>query len=389
MKKKISKQIIKALIKTLHKKKCSLHEPWFDRSEIKYLENAIKQNSVSTYGKETKIFESKIKKYTGSKYVYCMINGTSGIHLSLYLMGINHDSEVLIPALNYIASANATVYLGGIPHFIDVEEKTLGPDPVKLNAYLNNIAKIKNGVCYNKKTNRKIKILVLTHIFGHPSNLKEIIKVCKKFKIKIIEDAAEGLGTFYKKKHVGTFGTMGVLSFNGNKIITTGGGGAILTNSKKIAKRIESVSKNSRIKHAWEYKYNELGFNYRMPSINAQIGIAQIKKIKKFLNLKKKLFKKYKLAFKNIENVKIFEEPDDCKSNYWLQTLILKKPNINLQKYILSETNKKGYGTRPVWNLVSKSNHLKKFPRMRLKTASSLEKRIINLPSSPFLCNKR
>ena len=389
MKKKISKQIIKALIKTLHKKKCSLHEPWFDRSEIKYLENAIKQNSVSTYGKETKIFESKIKKYTGSKYVYCMINGTSGIHLSLYLMGINHDSEVLIPALNYIASANATVYLGGIPHFIDVEEKTLGPDPVKLNAYLNNIAKIKNGVCYNKKTNRKIKILVLTHIFGHPSNLKEIIKVCKKFKIKIIEDAAEGLGTFYKKKHVGTFGTMGVLSFNGNKIITTGGGGAILTNSKKIAKRIESVSKNSRIKHAWEYKYNELGFNYRMPSINAQIGIAQIKKIKKFLNLKRKLFKKYKLAFKNIENVKIFEEPDDCKSNYWLQTLILKKPNINLQKYILSETNKKGYGTRPVWNLVSKSNHLKKFPRMRLKTASSLEKRIINLPSSPFLCNKR
>lgn len=386
MKEKLSKQIIQALNKTLGKRKCSLHEPWFDNSEIKYLSEAIKKNSVSTYGNETKIFEKQIKRFTGSKYAYCVINGTSGIHLSLHLMDINKDSEVLIPALNYIASANATLYLGGVPHFIDVEEKTLGPDPKKLNLYLKKISVIKKGICYNKKTNRKIKILIVTHIFGHPANLDEIVKVCKKFKIKLIEDAAEALGSFYKKKHVGTFGIMGVLSFNGNKIITTGGGGAILTNSKKIAKKIENVSKSSRINHKWDYKFNKLSFNYRMPSINAQIGIAQIKKLSKFLNLKRKLFKKYKFAFKEVKNLKILEEPKFCKSNYWLQTIILDKPNSSLQKFIIFKTNKKGYGTRPVWNLISKSNHLKKFPKMKLKTALSLEKRIINLPSSPILC---
>jgi len=385
MKKRISNQIIKALSKTLSTKNCSLHEPWFDRSEIKYLSKAIKTKSVSTYGKETEIFENKIKKYTGSKYAYCTINGTSALHLSLYLLGINSQSEVLIPALNYIASANATLYLGGVPHFIDVEEKTLGPDPNKLNLYLKKNTKIKNGICFNKKTNRKIKVLIITHIFGHPSNLDELIKICKKYKIKILEDAAEGLGSFYKKKHVGTFGTIGILSFNGNKIITTGGGGAVLTNSKVIGKKIETIYKNSRVSHKWEYKFNQLGFNYKMPSINAHLGIAQIKKINKFLKLKRRLFKNYKNSFKGLNSIKIFEEPKNCKSNYWLQALVLNKPSLKLQKYILEESNKKGFGTRPVWSLLNKNKHLKKFPSMNLKNANNLEKRIINLPSSPFL----
>ena len=385
MKKNINREIINALIKVLGKKECSLHEPWFDGLEIKYLSNSIKRNSVSTYGHETKMFEDKLKKYTGAKYVCAIINGTSAIHLSLYLADIKKDDEVLIPALNFIASSSATMYLGATPHFIDVEENSLGPDAKKLDIYLAKITKIKNGKCFNKKTNNFIKAIVVTHIFGHPSDLTNLIKISKKYKIKLIEDAAEGLGSFYKNKHVGTFGLMGVLSFNGNKIITTGGGGAILTNSKKIANKINLISRNSKQGNKWEYKYSELGFNYRMPSINAQLGLAQIKKIVKFVSLKRKLYLRYRSAFKKVLGIKLFKEPKYSKSNYWLQAIVLDKPSIKNQRLILKRTNSIGFGTRPVWNLLNKNRHLKLCPSMNLDTAKDLEKRIINLPSGAKL----
>ena len=384
MQKKFILKFKNALNKVLKHKKCSLHEPIFDKIESNYLLNVLKKRSVSTYGKETTIFENKLKNFTKSKYAFCVINGTSGLHLSLFSLGVDNNCEVLIPALNYIASANAVIYCGGTPHFIDVEEKTLGPDAEKLDKYLKKISKLKNGILFNKRTGRTIKYIIITHIFGHAVDIGKIFKVCKKYRLKIIEDAAEGLGSYYKNKHLGTFGETGVISFNGNKIITSGGGGVILTNSKKISEKIRMMYTNSRKNHVWEYKFYDLGFNYKMPSLNAQLGIAQLKKLKKFLKLKRSLYKKYYRVFKNFSEFYLLKEPKFCKSNYWLQTIILKKSDPKLIKNILSETNKAGYGTRPVWSILNTNSHLRKYPSMNLNCARSLEKRIINLPSSPF-----
>ena len=381
--------IIKSIQDVTGNKKCSLHEPWFDKSEIKYLIKVIKSNSVSTYGRETVKFENEIKKFTGSKYAVALINGSTALYLSLYLIGVNRDTEVLVPALNYIASANAVVQLGGTPHFVDVEEQTLGPDVEKLDSYLSSKCKVINGFCYNKKTKKKIVAIVVTHIFGHPAKIKGILKLCSKYKIELIEDAAEALGSFYHGKHVGYFGRAGVLSFNGNKIITTGGGGAIITNSKKFADKIKLISTNFRKPHRWLYKHNELGFNYRMPSLNAQLGIAQIKKIKNFIKLKRSLYQKYKAAFTDIKELKLMKEMMGSKSNYWLQTLILNKADLKFRDLIIKKKNDLNIGTRPVWQTLNKNNHLKFYPKMDLKNAINLEKRIINLPSSPILCQKK
>jgi perosamine synthetase len=382
-------RIIKSIQEVTGNKKCSLHEPWFDKSEIKYLIKVIKSNSVSTYGGETVKFENEIKKFTGSKYAVALINGSTALYLSLYLIGVNRDTEVLVPALNYIASANAVVQLGGTPHFVDVEEQTLGPDVEKLDSHLSSKCKVINGFCYNKETKKKIVAIVVTHIFGHPAKIKGILRLCSKYKIELIEDAAEALGSFYHGKHVGYFGRAGVLSFNGNKIITTGGGGAIITNSKKFADKIKLISTNFRKPHRWLYKHNELGFNYRMPSLNAQLGIAQIKKIKNFIKLKRSLYQKYKAAFTDIKELKLMKEMTGSKSNYWLQTLILNKADLKFRNLIIKKTNDLNIGTRPVWQALNKNNHLKCYPKMDLKNAINLEKRIINLPSSPILCQKK
>tara|TARA_B100000963_G_scaffold269345_1_gene237486 strand:- start:1486 stop:2658 length:1173 start_codon:yes stop_codon:yes gene_type:complete len=389
MKNKNLNKIIKSIQKVTGKKRCSLHEPWFDKLETKYLNKAIKNNSVSTYGEETVKFEKEIKKFTGSNYAVALINGSTALYLSLYLIGVNRDTEVLVPALNYIASANAVVRLGGTPHFIDVEEQTLGPDVVKLDAYLLSKCKIINGICYNKKTKKKIVAIIATHIFGNPANIKGILKLCSKYKIELIEDAAEAFGSFYNGKHVGRFGKVGVLSFNGNKIITTGGGGAIITDSKKFADKIKLISTNYRKTHTWQFKHSALGFNYRMPSLNAQLGIAQIKKLKKFIKLKRLLFNKYKDSFIGVKGLKLLKEMRGSKSNYWLQTIILDKASVKFRDLILKKTNDLNIGTRPVWKILNENKHLKFYPKMNLKNAINLEKRIVNLPSSPILCQKK
>lgn len=390
MEKKNLYKIVKSIQKITGKKKSPLHEPWFNNLEIEYLHRVIKNNSVSTYGKETIKFEEEIKKFTGSNHAVALINGTTALYLSLYVIGVNRETEVLVPALNYIASANAVVRLGGTPHFIDIEEQTLGPDVERLDAYLSEKCKIINGVCYNKKTKKKIVAIIVTHIFGNPANIKKILKLCNKFKIELIEDAAEALGSFYKGKHVGCFGKLGVLSFNGNKIITTGGGGAIITNSKKLAYRLKLISTNYKKPHKWQYEHDDLGFNYRMPSLNAQLGIAQIKKIKSFLKLKRQLFQKYQSVFSKIKGLKLLKEIKDSKSNYWLQTIILDKPDIRFRDLILKKTNSLNINTRPVWKILHQNKHLKSYPKMNLKNSLNLEKRIINLPSSPILCwNKK
>ena len=233
----IARSIIKSIKKVVKNKNASeLHEPELSTKEWSYLKTCLANNMLSTIGPNIKLFENKLKKITNSKYVIATINGTSALHLALKLINLKNNEEVLIPSLNFIASTNATLYCGGIPHFIDVEENTLGIDVQKLSIYLKKITKLRKGECINKITKRKIKAVIPTHLFGHPVEMKKLLKLAKKFNLKVIEDAAEGIGSFYYKKHLGTFGDFGVISFNGNKSVTTGGGGALLTNNNKLAK---------------------------------------------------------------------------------------------------------------------------------------------------------
>jgi perosamine synthetase len=367
----------------LIKNKLNLHEPFFDEEEKKILNKSISLKNVSTAGNTTNIFEKKIAQLTNVKYAIATNSGTSALHLALIACGIEKGDEVLMPSLNYIATANACLYLGAIPHFVDVEYDTLGIDVDRLLIYLNKISTVRKKVCFNKITKRKIKAIAPLHIFGHPCKIDKIKTIAKKFKLFLIEDAAEGLGSYFKRKHVGTFGDMGVLSFNGNKIITTGAGGAILTNNKKLAKRIFSLSTINKINHKWKYEYNEIGYNYRMPSLNSSLGIAQIKKLQFFIKKKRKIFFIYKKIFKNQTLFKLFEEAKYCKSNYWLQTIILNKNNKKIRDKFINLAHKQNLNIRPVWRPVHKSKHMLRFPKMELKNTNDLENRIINLPSSP------
>lgn len=378
-------QILRKEISSKKLKKLSLHEPYFGKNESITVLKSITSGSVSTSGNFTKVFEKKLSKFTKSKFVIATNSGTSGLHLALIAIEVKKREEVLMPSINYIASANACCYIGATPHFIDIEEKTLGIDAEKLEKYLSKICITKKNSSYNKKTGKKISAMIVLHTFGHPANIDKIKNIAKKFKIFLIEDAAEALGSYYKKKHVGTFGDIGVLSFNGNKIITTGGGGAILTNNKKLADKVLNLANISKLNHKWKYKYDKVGYNYRMPSLNSSLGIAQMKNLKKFILEKRKLFKVYKKIFEKNNFFKLFQEPKFCKSNYWLQTIILNKDQKKLSDKIITFAMKKGIQLRPVWRPVHKSKYLKKYPKMKLTNTADLENRIINLPSSPQL----
>ena len=365
-------------------KPINLHEPLIDNTDKISLAQCLNSGFVSTYGNLSNKFCQKIKNITGSKYVIPIINGTSSIHLALHESGVTNNDEVLMPSLNFIASANATLYLGASPHFVEVEIDTLGVDPIKLDKYLREILFKKGKFFYNKKTKKRVKTLIAVHVFGHPCKVDMIKKVCDKYNINLIEDASECLGSFYKNKHVGNFGKYGILSFNGNKIITSGCGGAILTNNKNVFKRINHISTTSKKTHKWEYDYNELGFNYRLPNLNCALGLSQIKKIQFYLRKKRNLFKLYNNLLKkfNINEFELIKEPRNCKSNYWLHTIKLKSPSDISKNKILKLFNDKKILIRPLWKLNHKISYLKKYPKMNLKISNLLEKSIINLPSS-------
>lgn len=379
-------KIIHELIcRVIKKKSAELHEPYFDHNEIKYLNETIKKKFVSRKGNFVDRFVKKIKILTKSKHVILTSSGSAALHLALVAIRIEKNDEVLMPSLNYIASANAALYCGAIPHFLEVDKDTLGVDPIKLENYLKRVCIIKKNRCFNKKTKRIVKALICLHTFGYPAKILEIKKICAKFNLKLIEDSAEALGSYYKKKHLGTFGDVGVLSFNGNKIITTGAGGAILTNDLKLAKKIEHLSKIAKKKHHYKLDYDFLGYNYSMANVNAALGIAQIEKINFFLKNKKNLHKRYSEQVKKIDFLKIFTDNGMNNSNHWLITLILNKPNKSLLKKIFEYTNKKKIATRPAFKLLHKINYLKKYPRMNLESSIDLENRIITIPSSAFL----
>ena len=362
-----------------------LHEPRFQGNESNYLLDCIESTFVSSVGKYVDRFEKDLAEYTGAKYAVAVVNGTCALHISLKLSGLEVDEEVLIPSLTFVATANAVRYCGGIPHFVDSDEHTLGLSPEALRERLKQIAEPTNGVFRNRNTGRRLRALIPMHTFGHPCAIDEIQNVAHDYKLEIIEDAAESLGSFYQGKHTGTFGLFGTLSFNGNKIITTGGGGAILTNDSLLAKNAKHITTTAKLPHKWEYCHDQVAYNYRMPNINAALGCAQLEELPTFLKAKRKLFGKYSKAFASFKNLEIFKEPNDCLSNYWLQTMLLDEKYSKHRDSILLASNNANIMTRPAWVLIHELAPYRDCPVMDVPIAKALYSRLINIPSSPFV----
>jgi perosamine synthetase len=378
----LANDIIKSIRKIVGKQKHQLHEPLFFGNEIKYLKKTITTNLVSSVGPFVKKFEDQIIKFTKSKYAISVVNGTEALHLSLVAGGVKNNDEVLLPTITFVGTANAIVYSGAIPHFVDSEFETLGIDPLKLEEYLEKITIKKGKFYFNKKTKRKIKAIIPVHVFGNICKIDKILKIAKKYNLVVIEDAAEALGSFFKNKHAGNFGLIGCFSFNGNKIMTTGGGGAIITNNKSLAKKIKHLSTTAKISHRWEYIHDAVGYNFRMPNLNAALGSAQIENLSKFLRSKRELFLRYMDEFSKIKDVRLIKNPRFSKSNNWLNTIFIKNSSIATRDKVLNLAHKNKIFLRPVWKPLHTFKHFKEMPRMNLNVAMKIYESCINLPSS-------
>lgn len=363
----------------------ALHEPNFDGNESLYLNECLDSTYVSSVGKFVDQFEVELANFTGAKYAVSMVNGTAALHVALKLAGVQAGDEVLLPALTFVATANSIAYCDAVPHFVDSEERTLGIDGAKLREYLLDNTSQASGKCVNKNTGRIIRALVPMHTFGHPSDLHALLAIANDFNIALVEDAAESLGSYYGGQHTGTFGLLGTLSFNGNKTITTGGGGAIITNNLELARHAKHLTTTAKMRHAWEFRHDEIGYNYRMPNLNAALGCAQLERLPSKLAAKRDLFDRYQNAFAEVQGVELFIEPDNCQSNYWLQTLLLDENQSENRDLVLETTNAAGIMTRPVWVLLNELKPFRDSPSSDLTTAQSLSRRVINIPSSPNL----
>jgi perosamine synthetase len=365
-----------------------LHEPIFQGNEQKYLQQCLTSTMVSSIGPFVDRFEQMLAEYTGTRAAVCTVNGTSALHICLKLANVVANDEVLVPALTFVATANAVVYCSAIPHFIDSEERTLGINPQKLYTYLQKAGTVRNNTFINNETGRIIRAVIAMHTFGHPVDLDPLIDICKEFHINLIEDAAESLGSFYKGRHTGNWGILSALSFNGNKIITTGGGGAIITNDEKLGKIAKHLTTTARIPHKWQYYHDQIGYNYRLPNINAALGCAQMERLDTFIMNKRLLAEKYSTIFQNITGVSFFKEPTFATSNYWLNALILDSQNAQFRDTILELINNHGIMIRPAWTLLPKLSVFNKCPQMDLSVAQTIESRLINIPSSANLLKK-
>ena len=378
-------QVVQAIRRVTGNGGVMLHEPDFSGNEWCYLKECLDSTFVSSVGKFVDRFETDLCALTGAKFAVAVVNGTAALHIALKLAGVLPGDEVLMPSLTFVATANAVTYCGANPHFVDSEEKTLGIDAEKLRTYLGVCTEERSGKCTNRRTGQVIRALVPMHTFGHPSDLNGLRAVAEDFHLALVEDAAESLGSYYRGRHTGTFGLLGTLSFNGNKVITTGGGGAILTDDERLARHAKHLTTTAKIPHAWEYRHDEIGYNYRMPNLNAALGCAQLEQLPSFLVAKRALFQRYQEAFAPVAGIKLMAEPEHCKSNYWLQTLLLDNPDTVERDAILQATNAKGLMTRPAWELLHRLAAFTDCPRMGLPNAESLFRRLINIPSGATL----
>lgn len=357
-----------------------LSVPVFIGNEKKYLEECIDTTFVSSVGKFVDRFEEMVAEYTGAKKAVVCVSGTNALHMAMMLVGVKRDDEVITQALTFIATCNAISYIGAHPVFIDVDKETMGLSPKAVKAWLETNAEIKGNSCYNKNTGRRIKCCVPMHTFGHPVNLDELVKICEEWHIELVEDAAESIGSFYKGKHTGTFGKVGAISFNGNKTITTGGGGMLLFNDEELAKFAKHLTTQAKVPHRWEFRHDHIGYNYRMPNINAALGCAQMEHLEEFVLNKRKTAAKYAEYFKNIEDIDFFTEPSDCRSNYWLNVVILKDKQSQFE--FLQQTNDNGVMTRPIWELMNRLPMFELCQNDGLENSIWFADRVVNIPSS-------
>ncbi len=374
-----------------------LHDPRFIGNEKKYLIECIESNFVSSVGEFVGRFEQLCADYTGAKYAVAAMNGTAALHIALQLAGVQREDEVITQALTFIATANAISYTGAHPVFLDVDKETMGLSPSAVEHWLEQNTEMreektsevrsqkseeKRLVAVNISTGRRIAACVPMHTFGHPVKLDELLQILNKYNIPLVEESAESIGSYFKEKHTGTFGKFGVLSFNGNKVITTGGGGMILTDDEDLAKKAKHITTTAKIPHAWEFKHDTIGYNYRLTNIAAALGCAQMETLHEILKLKRELAEKYIAFFKNTE-FEFFTEPENCQSNYWLNIILTK--NREQRDELLEYTNKNGVMTRPIWELMNRLTMFKDCQTDDLSNSIWFADRVVNIPSAAVI----
>ncbi len=361
-----------------------LHAPTFAGNEKAYVTETIDSTFVSSVGKFVDEFERKMEAFTGSARAVATVNGTAALHAALYMAGVERGDLVITQALTFVATCNALYHMGAEPIFADVSPVSLGLCPKAVDAFLEDSAETTDAGCIHKQTGRRIKAVVPMHTFGHPVELDELIAVCLKWHITLVEDAAESLGSFYKGKHTGTLGEFGAVSFNGNKIITTGGGGMVLCGTEEAGRRTKHVTTTAKVPHPYEFFHDEPGFNYRMPNLNAALGCAQMEVLERYLAQKRQLAHQYQAFFAS-SDVTFVVEPEYAQSNYWLNAIIC--ADTQQRNELLEQTNAAGIMTRPIWQLMHRLPMFKHALRGDLNNSQWLEEHLINLPSFPTLIN--
>lgn len=356
-----------------------LHEPRFFGNERVYVLDTIDSTFVSSVGDYVDRFETMMSSISGVKKSVAVVNGTSGLQVALRLAGVSYGDEVITQSLTFIATINAIIYNGASPIFIDVDLDSMGLSSLAVENFLEEFGELRDGICFNKKTNRKISACMPMHTFGFPVHLDELLKVCDKWNIPLVEDAAEAIGSEYNSRPIGSFGKLGVFSFNGNKIVTCGGGGAIVTNDIELGNKAKHLTTTAKVPHPYEYVHDEIGYNFRMPNLNAALACAQLEQLSTFIDRKRKLAIEYNSFFKS-KGIKFRSEFPNTKANYWLMCIELE--NKNERDNFLKETNENGVMSRPIWQLIFKSSLYSKFQKDSQVNARYLEERIVNIPSS-------
>lgn len=362
-----------------------LHEPEFLGEEETLLLDCIRSGWVSSVGQYVDRFEKEIAATCGTAHGVAVVNGTAALEVALRVVGVMAGDEVLMPSLTFIATANATHHLGAVPHFIDAEARTLGVDAGALRAHLNEIAVRRHGVTVNRRTGRRLAAVVPMHVFGHPVDMDLLTEVAREYDLAVVEDAAESLGSLAGGRPCGSLGRVAALSFNGNKILTTGAGGAVVTDDPDLAKRVKHLTTTAKVPHEWAFYHDDIGYNYRMPNLNAALGVAQLAQLDTRLSLKRALAKRYIDGFAGAEGVEVFVERSGTMANYWLNTLILSPDMVDARDAVLEALNGAGLMARPVWEPLHTLPIYADCPRADMCVTSNLAKRIINVPSSSKL----
>lgn len=364
-----------------------LHEPELGGRAWEYVKDCIDTGWVSSVGSYVDRFERDLAEVTSASHAVATVNGTAALHVCLLLAGVRPGDEVLMPALTFIATANALSYAQGVPHFVDSEPVSLGVDAPKLDAYLREVAEVRDGQSFNRRTGARIHALVVMHVFGHPCDLDALSDLADRWRLVLIEDAAESLGSSYKGRHTGNVGRLAALSFNGNKVVTTGGGGAIITSDPVLARRAKHLTTTARVPHRWSFLHDEVGYNYRLPNLNAALGCAQLEQLGSLLERKRRLASRYEQALAGLDGLSFLMEPAGTRGNYWLNAIVLTPPQAHRRDGLLAVLNDAGYMSRPLWTLMHRLPMYADCPRMPLPVAESLEARVVNVPSSARLAD--